>query len=238
LPNAQARTTVPGEGSLVGAHTIHGDYSPEIKFSLTGAQDFLGPLVLTTNTKTPGGPAQLGWAPVSGAQAYAAVVIGASREGQRGGAPTVVLWTSSESQAAAFALPDYIAPADLARGVASHALMGPETTSCAVPKEVVDAAPQGFLQMVAYGGEANFVYPPRPTDPKVAWNQQWQVKVRYRSATGGLLGMTMPGGRGGYGGGGGPAGGDQAQAPPQSPQDAAAERRKAILKSLGGIIPH
>jgi hypothetical protein len=50
---------------------------------------------------------------------------------------------------------------------------------------------------VAYGREANFVYPPRPGDPKVAWNQQWQMKVRYRSATGGMLGMTMPGMDGG-----------------------------------------
>ncbi len=238
-PNGQTRTSVPPEGSLVGAHTIHGDYSPEIKFALTSSQDFLGPLTLTTNTKTPGGPAQLAWAPVSGAQAYVAAVIGASRDQRGGGDSTVVLWTSSEVQAAAFALPDYISPGDMARGVESHALMGPQTTSCAVPKEVVDAAPQGFLQMVAYGAETNFVYPPRPADPKVTWNQQWQVKVRYRSATGGMLGMNMPsmgGGRGGYRGqpSSAASNGDQ----PQSPQDAAAARRRAILDSLGGVIPH
>jgi len=229
-PNAQGRTNVPPTGSLVGAHTIRGDYSPEIKFNLSADQDFLGPMTLTTNTKTPGGPAQLGWAPVSGARAYAATVIGAGGGGRGGGDPVVVLWTSSETQAAAFALPDYITPGDLAHGVETHALMGPQTTSCAVPKEVVDAAPQGLLQMAAYGGEANFVYPPRPTDPKVAWNQQWQVKVRYRSATGGLLGMTMPGG-----GGRGQA---QAGQAPQTPQDAAAARRKAILQGLGSLIPH
>jgi hypothetical protein len=245
-PNAQGRTTVPGQGSLVGQHTVHGAYSPEIKFNLNPSQDFLGPLSLTTNAKTPSGAAQLGWAPVSGAQAYAATVIGAGGAGGgrgRGGGEdfTVVLWTSSEAQAAAFALPDYIAPGDLARGVQTRALMGPQTTSCTVPKEVVDAAPAGFVQMVAYGGEANFVYPPRPTNPKVAWNQEWQVKVRYRSATGGLLGMTMPGaGRsGGRGGGrGGPVDDDQAQGQPQSPTDAAAERRRAILRGIGGFIPH
>jgi hypothetical protein len=249
-PNAQGRTSVPSEGSLVGAHTVQGDYSPAIKFNLGATQDFLGPLTLTTNTKTPGGPAQLGWAPVSGALAYAATVIGASQEGGRGRGggggqdPTVVLWSSSETQAAAFALPDYISPGDLARGVETHALMGPATTSCLVPKEVVDAAPQGFLQMAAYGGEANFVYPPRPSDPKVAWNQQWQVKVRYRSATGGLLGMTMPdmggGGRPGRGAYPDPSDGGRAQGqpPPQTPQEAAAARRKAILQGLGGFIPH
>jgi len=240
-PNAKAQqVSVPSQGSLVGAHAIHGDYSPEIKFSLGATQDFLGPLTLTTNTKTPGGPAQLGWAPVSGAQAYAATVIGTGKD------QTVVMWTSSEVQAAGFALPDYISSGDLARGVESHALMGPQTTSCAVPKEVVDVASQGFLQMAAYGAEANFVYPPRPADPKIAWNQQWQVKVRYRSATGGLLGMTMPGmgGRGSYtgaapgGGQGGSVQGAQAGQDQPSPQDAAAARRRAILNGLGGLIPH
>jgi hypothetical protein len=224
-PNAQSRTTTPRNGSLVGQHTVRGNYSPEIKFALNSSQDFLGPLILTTNTKTPGGPAQLGWAPVQGAQAYAATVIGAGA-GRGRDDMTVVLWSSSETQAAAFALPDYIAPSDLARGVETHTLMGPQATSCQVPKEVVDAAPQGFVQMVAYGGEANFTYPPRPADPKVAWNRQWEVKVRYRSATGGLLGMTMPA-----------MGGSQAgQDPP--PQDAAAARRRAILGGLGGLIPH
>lgn len=255
-PNAQARTSVPGTGSLIGAHTIHGDYSPEIKFSLNQDQDFLGPLVLTTNTKTPGGFAQLGWGAVSGARAYAAIVIGASGAGRGRGAgggddPTVVLWSSSETGGGGFAMPDYLSPGDLARGVETHALMGPETTSCAVPKEVVDAAPQGFLQMAAYGKEANFAYPERPKDPKIPWNIAWEVKVRYRSGTGGLLGMTMPsmGGRptaasrGGYPGQAPPGAttdGQQAQAPPaqQTPQDAAAARRKAILQGIGSLIPH
>ncbi|HZZ30456.1 MAG TPA: hypothetical protein VFE10_00560 [Phenylobacterium sp.] len=236
-PNAKSRTTVPGTGSLVGQHTIHGDYSPEIKFALSPNQDFLGPLILTTNTKSPGGSAQLGWAPVQGAQAYAATVVGAGA-GRSRDETTVVLWSSSETQAAAFALPDYIAPSDLARGVETHTLMGPQATSCQVPKEVVDAAPQGFVQMVAYGAEANFVYPPRPADPKVAWNRQWEVKVRYRSATGGLLGMTIPTTGGGRGAPGGSPNGAQAGQDPASPQDAAAARRRAILNGLGGLIPH
>ena len=226
-PNARGRTSVPSEGSLVGDHVVQGNYSPEIRFALDAAQDFLGPLNLTTNAKNPSGSGQLGWGAVAGAQAYLASAIGG------GQAETVVMWTSSETQAAAFAMPDYIAPGDLERLVASHALMGPQTTSCTVPKEVLDAAPQALVQMVAYGREANFVYPPRPSNPKVAWNQQWQVKVRYRSATGGMLGMAMPGmgddeGRGRRG----QRGSQQQQ--PQTPADAAAERRRAILKGVGG----
>jgi hypothetical protein len=89
-------------------------------------------------------------------------------------------------------MPEYLSGPDISRLVANKTLMGPATRACVVPKEVMDAMPQGLVQLAAYGGEANFVYPPRPTDPKVAWNQQWAVKVRYRSATGGLLGMEMP----------------------------------------------
>ncbi|MDB5425266.1 MAG: hypothetical protein JWQ29_2682 [Phenylobacterium sp.] len=234
-PNAKSRTSVPSEGSLVGDHLVQGNYSPEIKFALNPNQDFLGALNLTTNTKNPSGSGQLGWGPVSGAQAYLATAIGG------GQAETVVMWTSSETQAAAFAMPDYISPGDLERLVASRALMSPQTTSCTVPKEVIDAAPQALVQLVAYGREANFVYPPRPSDPKMAWNQQWQVKVRYRSATGGMLGMTMPGMAGGDDEDGPRRGRGAQPQKPQTPEEAKAERRKAIMKGLGGAllgIPH
>jgi hypothetical protein len=129
-------------------------------------------------------------------------------------------------------VPDYISNPELARLVRAKTLMGPETTSCQVPKEAVDVGKTGLVQMVAYGHEANFAYPERPKDPKVPWNIAWEVKVRYRSATGGLLGQPMPGagGRGGQQ----QAGQGQQQAPP----DPAAARRRAILNGIGGLIPH
>jgi hypothetical protein len=231
-PNQKSNVRVPGNGSLIGEHTITGDYSPDIKFTLSREQDFLGPLNLTTNARMPSGAVQLGWEPVSGAQAYIASMIGG------GGQDTVVMWVSSETQAAAFALPDYLTPGDIQRLLASKALMTPETTSCAVPQEAAAAAKGGLVQMVAYGHEANFVYPPRPQDPKVPWNRQWEVKVRYRSATGGLLGQPMPGA-----GGRGAAGRAEAQQQQeqQPPQDPAAARRRAIINGLGGLgglIPH
>ncbi len=222
-PNSQGRRQVTPTSSLVGDHTVRGDYSPDIKFSLSPEQDFLPALNLTTNARNPSGSIQLAWNSVTGAEAYGAMAIGASQQ------DTVVLWSSSESQVAAFALPDYVSNGDLAKLVAARTLMGPQTTTCTVPKEVADAAKAGFLQMVAYGREANFSYPPRPASPKTPWNIQWEVKVRYRSATGGLLGQAMPG----MGGGGGRAGQSQ-----PSPADAAAARRRAILNGIGGLIPH
>ncbi|WP_293901583.1 hypothetical protein [Phenylobacterium sp.] len=222
-PNERTKTQVPSNGSLVGQHTIKGNYSPQISFTLEEDQDFLGPLNLTTNAKAPGGWVNLGWNLVGNAQAYLATALG-------GGQDTVVMWTSSETQSAAFAMPDYLSQGDINRLVASRALMGPATRTCAVPKEVLDAMPQGLVQLAAYGGEANFVYPPRPADPKAVWNQQWAVKVRYRSATGALLGMAMPsgGGRGGYEP---PPGAAQPQPgqPPRKP------RATDILKGLPGL---
>ena len=140
------------------------------------------------------------------------------------------MWTSSETQAAAFAMPDFLPSGEISRLVAQKALMGPATRSCAVPKEALDAMPQGVLQMVAYKGDANFVYPPRPSDPKVAWNKQWEVKVRYRSSTGGLLGQElpqMPQQAGGYPGA--PQQPGQPQQPPKRP------KASDILKGAIGI---
>jgi hypothetical protein len=234
-PNEKARTQVPSNGSLVGEHTIQGNYSPTIKFTLDEDQDFLGPLNLTTNARNPGGWTDLGWNLVGNAQAYLATAMGGSQD-------QVVFWSSSETQGIPFA-PEYFSPSDLSRLVASKTLMGPATRACQVPKEVMDAMPQGIVSLVAYGGEANFVYPPRPSDPKVAWNKQWAVKVRYRSATGGLLGMAMPQMPGGM-----PAGrqayGQPPGVPPQGqPQPGQQPPRKPsatdILKGLGGLpFPH
>ena len=229
-PNEKTKTSVPQNGSLIGEHTIQGNYNPTIKFSLNEDQDFLGALNLTRNEKAPGGWANLGWNLVGNAEAYLATAVGGDGE-------TVVMWTSSETQAAAFAMPDYLSQSDINRLVASRALMGPATKTCSVPKEAVDAAPQMIVSMTAYGGEANFVYPPRPSDPKVAWNQQWAVKVRYKSSTGGLLGMNMAemmggGARGARGVAMPPQ--LQLQQQPQRPPSAADIIKKGIL---GGAFP-
>jgi hypothetical protein len=182
-PNERTRTRVPPDSSLVGDHQVASTYAPEINFTLNQNQDFLAPLTITTNRTSPGGGNLIAWRSVPGAQSYLATVMGGGRN------DTVVLWTSSQVQAATFAPPDYISPGEQARLVGQKVLLAPTTTSCVVPREVKEAAESGMLQLVAYGGEANFVDPPRP--PKGVWNQQWAVKVRYRSATSAILGMDM-----------------------------------------------
>lgn len=180
-PNERSDTSVPANGSLTGDHLVKGNYTPDIHFSLTPQQDFLPAFNLTTNSKNPSGSASLGWQAMQGVQGYFATMIGAQGQDQ------VVMWTSSATQAPAFGMPDYLSDGEIARLVASHTLMAPSQTQCTIPVEAVQAAGQGgFFQLVGYGGEANFAYPPRPSP-----HTDWTVKVRYRTSTGGLVGMDM-----------------------------------------------
>ncbi len=68
-------------------------------------------------------------------------------------------------------------------------MFSPQTTRCAVPQGIFRNAQGAMLQLHAYGGEINQVYPPRPADPKAPWDPEWYVKVRLKST-----GMTPLGG--------------------------------------------
>jgi hypothetical protein len=178
---------VPSAASLLGAHRVTGNYTPDIDFTL--AQDWLAGLEMT-QAKAPSGALLLGWNAVPGATAHFAQMMGGGGGGANGS--TIVFWSSSEVQTFISGLSDYIAPAEAARLVGKKQLMPPGQTSCAIPKEAVAATQGGLISLVAHGPEANFVYPPRPTDSKIPWVQDWTVKARFVSRTGGIAGMDMP----------------------------------------------
>ncbi len=46
-----------------------------------------------------------------------------------------------------------------------------------------------MLRMIAYGTELNLAHPARPTDPKIAYEPEWALKVRVKSVTFTMLGM-------------------------------------------------
>jgi hypothetical protein len=46
-----------------------------------------------------------------------------------------------------------------------------------------------MLRAIAYGSELNMAYPPRPTDPKVAWEPDWNIKIRVKSMSTSVIGM-------------------------------------------------
>lgn len=185
---------VPANASLIGAHKVTGNYTPDIDFTL--AQDWLAGLDMA-QTKAPSGALLLGWNAVPGATAHFAQMIGGSSNEADGG--TMVFWSSSDVQTFISGLSDYIAPAEAARLVGRKQLLPPTQTNCAIPKEAMAATEGGMISLVAHGPEANFVHPPRPADPRVPWVQEWTVKARYVARTGGVAGMDMAAMGGGSG---------------------------------------
>jgi hypothetical protein len=128
------------------------------------------------------GSVSVSWNAVGTATGYFATAMG-------GDGNDVVMWSSSELQEMGGALMSYVPPAEVARLVREKIVLAPSVTECTVPGEVVKrAGGSPFFNFIAYGPEANFAQPPRPQDPKVAWEPLWTVKVRFKSTASTLLG--------------------------------------------------
>ena len=177
-PNSLERQPkpVPDNASLLGDHTIRGNYTPDIRFTLGQGHDFMERVALTT-ASLPAGGASVRWNSVSTATGYSAMTFGSDNN-------DVVVWSSSDVQTWAMELRDYIAPGDVARLIREKVLLSPQTTECAVPADVVKkSGGSPMLNFVAYGPEANFGFPARPKDP------EWYAKVRFKSTASAMLGM-------------------------------------------------
>ena len=75
---------------------------------------------------------------------------------------------------------DYIAPAEVGRLIRERIVLSPQTTQCPVPAGIFHGE-GAMLNFIAYGDEQNVVYPPRPQDPRVTWEQIWALKFRLKS---------------------------------------------------------
>jgi len=118
--------------------------------------------------------------------------------------------------------------ADITRLIGQHVLLSPQTTQCTIPIEVAKAAPNGMIQTIAYGPEANFSYPARPANVK-AWTPDWTVKVRTKSTNMAMLGMNMS-----EMGMGSDDGGDDSTARQQE-QPQPKKKKKGILGGIGSL---
>ena len=175
------------DGSLIGAHRIAGNYSPEIGFTLT--KDFMTPLRVTATAQT-SGSTLVRWGAIADATGYHATLFGGKRapDGQMG---DMVMWSSSASRQFGGGLSDWLTPAQVGSLVRDRTVMAPATTSCIIPAEVRRDAPDfRFGMLTAFGPLEDFSYPPRPADPKAAWNLEWTARIRHRSTT---SWMDMPG---------------------------------------------
>ena len=190
-PNSESRKSVSARSSLIGEHRVAGNYSPDIAFSLS--QDFMAPLNATSQSAADGSTA-MSWNAVPAATGYYAFLFGGQARGAEDG--DVVMWSSSARQEMiGGGLSDWLSPATVQRLIGEHVVMPPSQTNCTVPAEVKQAAGQFMMvQLVAYGPEADFAYPPKPTNPKTPWTLEWTAKARYKSSTGLMLGMPGLGG--------------------------------------------
>ncbi|MFM2373072.1 MAG: hypothetical protein RIS85_2794, partial [Pseudomonadota bacterium] len=185
-PSDDGKSAKP-DTSLLGAHRIAGNYSPDIAFTL--GKDFMAALS-ASNTVQPSGSTLLRWGMVPDATGYYASIIGGKQVGRSGEMGDIVWWSSSASRQFGGGLADWISPATAAKLVADKTVMSPQTTTCTIPAEVKAAAPDFMYGTLhAYGPEESFAWPPKPADPKAKWALEWTARIRHRSTTGFLVGI-------------------------------------------------
>ncbi|MFM9936473.1 MAG: hypothetical protein ACKVOL_09770 [Novosphingobium sp.] len=224
-PNDDGKS-VKTDSSLLGAHRVSGNYSPDINFTLT--HDFMGAL-RPTSFAQPSGATLLRWNPLPDATGYHASLIGAKSAGGQMG--DMVWWSSSATREFGGGLSDWLSPKTVARLVTSRTVLAPATTTCMIPAEVKAAAPEfQMATLYAYGPEEDFVFPPRPANPKTLWKPEWTAQIRHRSMNGFLLGM--PGMDDEANNGAGKRNGDKQSPCPPKPK----KRGLGGLGGLGGLI--
>lgn len=195
FPNERDKRGLPKGASLVGEHHVVGDGIPEsFKFNISAAQDVMPPIELQSRGTLKDSIA-LEWASVTNAKAYFLNAMAVQGE-------DMIFWSSSELPDSGFGLFDYLSNANIDKWVKDKVLLASSVTQCAVPQGIFDAKADtvrskgrdgggAFLRMVAYGGEHGFVHPPRPTDVKIPWDQEWSVRLRVKSQTMAMLGQDI-----------------------------------------------
>jgi hypothetical protein len=185
-PNEVDSRMVPANASLVGEHAFTGQGVPEgFRFAIGAQQDLMPAIDLKQSDA--GGATQLEWAALPTARAYFIAAMGA----KGGSEMEMVFWTSSEVPEVGMGLIDYQTNPAVDRWLKEKVLLEASATKCTVPKGIFGEGGGAMLRMIAYGSELNLAHPPRPTDPKVAWEPQWAVKLRVKSVSNAMLGMDM-----------------------------------------------
>lgn len=240
-PNPTDNRLVPAGASLAGAHAFSGQGVPEsFKFTLPPAQDIMPAIALQQAQAD--GVTQLSWQVLPTARGYFIAAMG-GKGGESGDGTEMTLWTSSELPDSGFGLLDYQTNKSVDQWLKDKVLLAPATTRCDVPKGIFgegDEQAGAMLRMIAYGTELNLAHPPRPTDPKLAWEPEWALKVRVKSVMFAMLGMPS------MDGGGGEEDGSAADGEGSSTDGAPAEQPKkkkkfGLMDALDAVkdsVPH
>jgi hypothetical protein len=173
-PNEKNRQNVPKDASLVGQHAISGEGLPDsLKFAIGEQQDFMPKLELSGS----GGGAKataLTWAALPTARAYFLNAMSGSEN-------EMVIWSSSDVPEPGWGLMDYASNANVDKWLKEKVLLPTTQTQCAIPAGIFAKAQGAMARGIAYGQELNLVHPPRPTDKRIPWEQEWVAKVRVKS---------------------------------------------------------
>lgn len=221
-PNKKDQKEVPKSGSLQGAHFVHGNYSPEIKFSVGEKHDFMAPVEFTAVRGGLADSIAFEWKKIPTAIGYFAMAIGHSEK-----TGETILWSSSDAQEPGYGLLSYLTPADVSRFIREKVVMGPSVTTCSIPRGIFRDAGGAALQFIGYGDELNIAYPPKPKDPKIPHEYVWAVKVRNKST--GMLPLGQEGMQEGR-----PAK-EGAQKPEEKPESTP-EKMKKTLDTIRGLF--
>lgn len=215
------------DSSLIGPHRIASNYAPEISF--TAAKDFMSPLQ-ATNRQQAGGATLLSWNNIPAATGYLAFVSG-GKMGPKGEMGDMVIWTSSATRQFGGGLSDWLTPTQVAGLVRDRTILPPSATSCLIPAEVRQAAPDFTAgTLTAFGPEEDFSYPPRPASNATPWRLEWTARIRHRSTTSWVeaQGMSM--------GSMGARGASGEEGPQGQEQQSQGQQKRCKPKGLGGML--
>ncbi len=227
-PNERKREQVPPNASLIGDQLVRGSATPDIKFVVGEKQDFMAPMELAAAGPVEG-PTPVSWNPVPTAQGYFLQAMGFRQNGNE-----MIVWSSSELQDTGWGLMTYLPNDFLRRMIGEKVVLPPSVTSCTIPRGIFEGVDGGMVNGIAYGEELNLAHPPRPADPKVAWEPIWAVKVRVKSTGMTPLGMSeREERRATRRSGSAPSSMPSAEPKPASPTDDAGE----AVKSLRRLLP-
>lgn len=171
-PNKKDAKQVPANSSLTGGHFVHGNYLPDIRFSIDTGHDFMAPVEFTSTKGSPADSFSFQWNSIPTAGGYFATAMG---HDDRTG--TMIIWTSSDVRETGGSLMNFLSNEDVRRLINEKVVMPPSVTQCVVPRGIFKDAQGAIIQFIAYGDELNLVYPPRPKNPI------WSVKVRRKSTS-------------------------------------------------------
>jgi len=93
----------------------------------------------------------------------------------------MVIWSSSDVPEPGWGLMDYASNANVDKWLQEKVLLPSSKTQCAIPAGIFAKAQGAMLRGIAYGQELNLVHPPRPTDKRIPWEQEWVARVRVKS---------------------------------------------------------